>query len=80
MGDQTPDARVRTYADVMKDQQLAREKDNTLAVCSDAFLSVARLAPHALTPAPSMGNYVVFVAARARSRLGPPKVRLALQL
>ena len=35
MGDQTPDARVRTYADVMKDQQLAREKDNTLQACAD---------------------------------------------
>jgi len=30
MGDQTPDARVRTYADVMKETQLARERDNTL--------------------------------------------------
>jgi len=40
MGDQTPDARVRTYADVMKDQQLAREKDNTLAVRAHALLRV----------------------------------------
>ncbi|RMZ55389.1 hypothetical protein APUTEX25_003513 [Auxenochlorella protothecoides] len=30
MGDQTPDARVRTYADVMREAQLAREQDNTL--------------------------------------------------
>ncbi len=30
MGDKTPDARVRTYADVMREQQLARERDNTL--------------------------------------------------
>ena len=30
MGDQTPDASVRTYADVMREQQLARERDNTL--------------------------------------------------
>ena len=40
MGDQTPDARVRTYADVMKDQQLAREKDNTLAVRAHALLGL----------------------------------------
>lgn len=30
MGDKTPDARVRTYADVMREAQLARERDNTL--------------------------------------------------
>lgn len=41
MGDQTPDARVRTYADVMKDQQLAREKDNTLQVSDQPPLDFA---------------------------------------
>lgn len=30
MGDKTPDASSRTYADILKAQQLAREKDNTL--------------------------------------------------
>jgi hypothetical protein len=30
MGDKTPDARVRTYGDVLKEQQLARERENTL--------------------------------------------------
>eukprot|EP00887_Chlorella_sp_A99_P006158 scaffold22.g6158.t1 len=30
MGDKTPDARVRTYADVMREAQLARERDNTM--------------------------------------------------
>lgn len=40
MGDQTPDARVRTYADVMKDQQLSREKDNTLQVFCQPPLGV----------------------------------------
>ena len=33
MGDQTPDARVSTYADRMRESQLARERDNTLQVC-----------------------------------------------
>lgn len=30
MGDKTPDARVRTYADTMREAALARERDNTL--------------------------------------------------
>lgn len=33
MGDQTPDASVRTYADIMREQNLARERDNTMQVC-----------------------------------------------
>lgn len=32
MGDQTPDARVSTYADRMREAQLLRERDNTLQV------------------------------------------------
>ena len=32
MGDQTPDASVRTFADVMREQNLARERDNTMQV------------------------------------------------
>jgi splicing factor 3B subunit 1 len=35
MGDQTPDARVRTYADVMREAQLARERDNTMKNIAD---------------------------------------------
>jgi splicing factor 3B subunit 1 len=30
MGDKTPDARVRTYADVMREQMLQREQANTI--------------------------------------------------
>jgi splicing factor 3B subunit 1 len=30
MGDKTPDARVRTYGDIMREAALARERDNTL--------------------------------------------------
>eukprot|EP00878_Enallax_costatus_P042304 GHUV01049566.1.p1 GENE.GHUV01049566.1~~GHUV01049566.1.p1 ORF type:complete len:134 (-),score=30.14 GHUV01049566.1:137-538(-) len=30
MGDKTPDARVRTYADVMREQMLQREQANTV--------------------------------------------------
>ncbi len=34
-GDATPDARVRTYADVMREQQLQREMDNTMRNIAD---------------------------------------------
>jgi splicing factor 3B subunit 1 len=34
-GDKTPDASVRTYADVMREQQLARERDTTLRALAD---------------------------------------------
>jgi hypothetical protein len=44
MGDQTPDARVSTYADRMRESQLARERDNTLQVCC-ASLPVAACQP-----------------------------------
>ena len=32
MGDQTPDARVTTYADRMREAQLGRERENTMQV------------------------------------------------
>ncbi|KAL4858600.1 Splicing factor 3B subunit 1 [Chlorella vulgaris] len=35
MGDKTPDARVRTYADVMREAQLNRERENTLRNIAD---------------------------------------------
>lgn len=35
MGDKTPDSSVRTYADVMRDQQLAKERDNTMQNIAD---------------------------------------------
>ena len=35
MGDKTPDARVRTYADVMREQALQRERANTLQNIKD---------------------------------------------
>lgn len=30
LGDKTPDARVRTYADTLREAQLERERDNTI--------------------------------------------------
>jgi splicing factor 3B subunit 1 len=35
LGDKTPDVSVRTYADIMREQQLARERDNTLKNIAD---------------------------------------------
>jgi len=35
MGDKTPDSSIRTYADVMREQQLARERDNTMQNIAD---------------------------------------------
>lgn len=35
MGDKTPDARVRTYADTMREAQLDRERDNTMRNIAD---------------------------------------------
>ncbi len=35
MGDRTPDARTRTYADTMKEAALARERDNTMRNIAD---------------------------------------------
>jgi splicing factor 3B subunit 1 len=40
-GDKTPDASVRTYADVMREQQLARERDTTLRALGDAHKAQA---------------------------------------
>jgi splicing factor 3B subunit 1 len=35
MGDKTPDARVRSYADIMREQQLQREMENTMRNIAD---------------------------------------------
>lgn len=64
MGDKTPDARVRTYADVMREAQLARERDNTLKNIADkrkaeqvgaACWQVGAGLPHAARPAGDAG-------------------------
>jgi hypothetical protein len=58
MGDQTPDARVSTYADRMREAQLARERDNTLQVVRllAATCWLVRHGPVSCSPQP----YVVF--------------------
>jgi splicing factor 3B subunit 1 len=58
-GDKTPDARVRTYADIMKEQQLARERDNTMQNIA-AKAKAGELLPSAPAPpaaaAPTLGE------------------------
>ena len=49
MGDQTPDARVSTYADRMRESQLARERDNTLQVVKPHICSIA-VSAHPVLP------------------------------
>eukprot|EP00240_Pyramimonas_obovata_P000041 CAMPEP_0118921466 /NCGR_PEP_ID=MMETSP1169-20130426/734_1 /TAXON_ID=36882 /ORGANISM="Pyramimonas obovata, Strain CCMP722" /LENGTH=1306 /DNA_ID=CAMNT_0006862191 /DNA_START=153 /DNA_END=4073 /DNA_ORIENTATION=- len=44
MGDKTPDASVRTYADIMREQQLAREKEQTMRNIQKKKEEEARLA------------------------------------
>ncbi len=51
MGDQTPDARVSTYADRMREAQLARERDNTLQVRVEHLASACACAVY-LSPPP----------------------------
>lgn len=65
MGDKTPDARVRTYADIMREQQLQRETDNTMrnivekkrmeaeAAAAGVALPASTAAPTAAAPADS---------------------------
>lgn len=56
MGDKTPDARVRTYGDVMREQQLARERENTLVNIADK--QKAEKAAGAQTSAPTAAEAV----------------------
>lgn len=67
MGDKTPDARVRTYADIMREQMLQRELDNTMvnvakkkkeeaeaaAAAQASGLQAAAAAPKPAAPAPA---------------------------
>ena len=61
MGDKTPDGRVRTYADIMREQQLQREMDNTMRNIAEkkrkeAEEAAAGGAPQQAAPAPAEGG------------------------
>jgi splicing factor 3B subunit 1 len=51
MGDKTPDARVRTYADIMREQQIQREMENTMRNIAEKKKQEAELAAQAPTKA-----------------------------
>ena len=62
-GDKTPDARVRTYADIMREQQLARETENTMRNIAEKKKQEAELAASmpptkasGIMPAPAPAN------------------------
>ena len=59
MGDKTPDARVRTYADVMREQMLQREQANTVQNILDKQKQqqdAGAVAAQAAAPAPVVGQ------------------------
>ena len=64
LGDKTPDSRVRTYADIMREQQIAREMENTMRNIAEkkkqeaeqAAASSSGAAPKAAASAPAVGE------------------------
>lgn len=71
MGDKTPDARVRTYADVMREQMLAREQANTLQNIADkqkAEAAGAAAAAAAAQPAAAPAGDAAAVGSKRRNR------------
>ncbi|MEW5298864.1 MAG: hypothetical protein WDW36_001940 [Sanguina aurantia] len=68
MGDKTPDARVRTYADIMKEQQLQREMDNTMKNISDKKKAEAEAAKAGVLPAAGAADGKTAAAAGQKRR------------
>lgn len=56
MGDKTPDARVRTYADVMREQMLQREQANTIQNIIDKQKAQQDGTTAVAAPAPAVGQ------------------------
>jgi splicing factor 3B subunit 1 len=74
MGDKTPDARVRTYADVMREAQLARERDNTMRNIAEkrrAEAEAAEAAAAALDAVPTKASGLAPPAAPAAAPAAP---------
>ena len=65
MGDKTPDARARTYGDVMREAALARERDNTLRNIEAKRRAEAEAAAAGAAPAPGAGAAGAAAAAPA---------------
>ncbi|MEW5308440.1 MAG: hypothetical protein WDW38_000402 [Sanguina aurantia] len=68
MGDKTPDARVRTYADIMKEQQLQREMDNTMKNIADKKKAEAEAAKAGVLPAAGAADGKTAAAAGQKRR------------
>lgn len=62
MGDKTPDSRVRTYADIMREQQIAREMENTMRNIAEKKKQEAELAS---SSAPTKASGIAAVPAVA---------------
>jgi splicing factor 3B subunit 1 len=69
-GDKTPDARVRTYADVMREQQLAREQANTLQNIADKARAEKEAAEAAGGAAAAANGAAAAAAAAAAPAVG----------
>lgn len=65
MGDKTPDARVRTYGDIMKEQQLQREMDNTMKNIADKKKAEAEAAKAGVVPASASADGKALTSAAA---------------
>lgn len=65
MGDKTPDARVRSYADIIREQQLQREMDNTMKNIQD---KARKEAEAGLAPAPAAPAQPAPAAAAAEAK------------
>lgn len=68
MGDKTPDSRVRTYADIMREQQVQREMENTMRNIADKKKQEADLEAAAPSKAPSMPAAKPAVGEKRRNR------------
>ncbi len=71
MGDKTPDNRVRTYADIMREQQLQREMDNTMRNIADKKRKEAEAAA-ALAGATQQAAATTAAAPTAAATAGAP--------
>lgn len=68
MGDKTPDARVRSYADIMREAQLQREKENTLQNIADKNKAEMEAAAAAGVPPAAAAPVAAAVGAKRRNR------------
>ncbi len=71
MGDATPDERVRTYADVMKEEQGRRAKEETLKLIAKKKEEEAERKSHEESLAPTKAQQAAIKPAPAATALAP---------